>query len=111
MPDAPIEHWFAKTPDECTYSLTMYDDGGGSIQEVKLTREDYLTLKNHLGSIRGFHYADQLAQLKQSHEDIQQGAFDIDVAREVLAKYPALVLAPEFPPELQELLKLDKGAA
>ena len=67
-------------------------------------REEYIWLKAKLGAMRGFGYADQLEELRVFHEDLQQGAFAIDAAREAIEKYPALVSATEFPSELHKYL-------
>jgi len=106
MPKAEIEDWFEETPSPATYDLTMFESGGGSIQEISLAREEYISLKTYLGSVRGFDYEGQLERVKQDHSDHQQAAFLVDNAREALASYPALVLSPQFPAELQEFLRL-----
>ncbi len=111
MPDARAEDWFAETPDETSYSLTMFSDRGASIQEVDLTRDEFITLKSYLGSMRGFGYAAQLAQILEENSDRQQAAYFIDDGREYIEKYPALVFAPVYPPELQPYLNPEVSGA
>jgi hypothetical protein len=41
------------TPRESSYDLTMFSDDGAGIQEISLTREEFLELKCHLAEIRG----------------------------------------------------------
>ena len=45
--------WLEETPDETSYDLTMYDSGGGSIQNVQLSRDEYIDLKEYLSAHRG----------------------------------------------------------
>jgi hypothetical protein len=46
--------WVEKTPDECTYNLTMFETRGGEIQNIDVTRDEYIALKRHLATMRGF---------------------------------------------------------
>ena len=52
MPDTTPD-WFQETPDDTSYDLTMYDSGGGSIQNVELSRDEYVDLKEYLAAHRG----------------------------------------------------------
>ena len=36
-----------------SYDLTMFDTGGGSIQTIELTRDEYISLKEQLARSRG----------------------------------------------------------
>ena len=47
-----VPDWVKETPEECSYNLTMYDDIGGSVQQVDLTRSEYEALKQHLAVLR-----------------------------------------------------------
>ena len=49
-----IPEWVKDTPDECAYDLTMFDSLGSSIQRIDLTRDEFLTLKQHLATMRGY---------------------------------------------------------
>jgi hypothetical protein len=49
-----IPDWVTKTPAECEYSLTMYEPGGSSEQEVWLSRDEYEYLKQCLAARRGY---------------------------------------------------------
>ncbi len=55
--------WVDETPDECDYRLLMYDSGGGAVQEIVVTRAEYLALKQHLAEMRG------LAPAEDEEED------------------------------------------
>ena len=41
------------TPDEASYELTMFDSGGEGIQEISLTREEFLDVKCYVAEKRG----------------------------------------------------------
>ena len=47
----PIPDWL-ETPDDTSYCLTMFDSGGSSQQEIELTREEFVALKEHLAGRR-----------------------------------------------------------
>lgn len=49
-----IPEWALKTFPENSYDLTMFDAGGDSIEEVELTRAEYIALKRHLAAMRGY---------------------------------------------------------
>jgi hypothetical protein len=53
MPDETPD-WVNDTPDECCYDLTMFDSGGGSIEESHIDRAEYLALKAKLAEMRGY---------------------------------------------------------
>lgn len=42
-----------ETPTPTTYSLTMYDSDGGAAQDIDLSREEFIALKNHVAGMRG----------------------------------------------------------
>ncbi len=37
-----------------TFNLCVFERGGGSEQEIDLTREEHIALKAHLAAIRGY---------------------------------------------------------
>jgi len=47
-----IPRWLAETPGE-SYSLTMFGPGGESVQDIDLTRDEYIDLKQCLAEMRG----------------------------------------------------------
>jgi hypothetical protein len=51
-PKAPWRDNWLETPPEMEYSLTM-DDQGDVLQDINLTREEYVALKEHLATLRG----------------------------------------------------------
>jgi len=48
MPD-----WVDLTPEDILYDLAMYNDHGGG-QEIEITREEFIALKQHLAALRGY---------------------------------------------------------
>ena len=72
MPDT-TRNWFQETPDDASYDLTMYDSGGGSIQNVQLSREEYIDLKEYIAAHRGQREDAQPKQVEddpaEAHED------------------------------------------
>jgi len=49
-----IPEWVTETPAEMTYDLEVFDASGGSIEEVGMTRAEYIALKRTLAKMRGF---------------------------------------------------------
>ena len=47
-----LPKWLTETPDPTMYNLTMYDEGGSSIQELDLSRAEYIELKRQLWQMR-----------------------------------------------------------
>ena len=60
-PPAELPDWLEYTPLETVYCLHQEDPGGAVVQEIVLTRAEYLSLKLHLGKLRG-HPAENAAQ-------------------------------------------------
>ena len=48
-----MPEWVTDTPDERSYKVVMFDESGGEIQGVWLTRDEYIGLKEHLARTRG----------------------------------------------------------
>jgi hypothetical protein len=55
MPDSTIPDWVEEAPDEPVYHLAMidYTTTCTALQEVKVTRAEYIALKTHLALMRG----------------------------------------------------------
>jgi hypothetical protein len=50
-----VPEWVNGTPNDITYSLTMYRSDGSPAQDISdLTREEFCALKQHLAAMRGF---------------------------------------------------------
>lgn len=77
----PIPDWVTDTPDECVYDLAMFEGGGGSLQEISLSRDEFLALKMHLAAARGYTTGDpaeRVAELvKKINEAKDQGVSDL----------------------------------
>ena len=50
---AELPDWLEYTPPETVWALQQEDPGGQVVQEIVLTRAEYLSLKLHLGKLRG----------------------------------------------------------
>ncbi len=48
-----IPDWVEETPAETEYTLCVFDGDGGCSQEITVTRDEYLQLKQHLAEMRG----------------------------------------------------------
>lgn len=48
-----IPDWVTETPEEMTYFLEMENPSGNWLQEIPLSRAEYVTLKAHLARMRG----------------------------------------------------------
>jgi hypothetical protein len=49
----PIEEsWVTTTPPDHSYSLDMYANGDVSVQDIELTRAEFIALKEHLAQMR-----------------------------------------------------------
>lgn len=44
----PVPEWVLKTPDEHYYSLEVYCHHGGDLQNISLTRDEFVRLKQFL---------------------------------------------------------------
>lgn len=53
MPDSRIPDWVNETP-ESGYTLEMWNEDGGAIRSIDLTRAEYIALKRHLAVMRGY---------------------------------------------------------
>lgn len=56
-----IPAWVNDTPPDHSYSLTMFQNSDSSIQDIELTREEYIALKEHLAAMRGYVKPDETA--------------------------------------------------
>jgi hypothetical protein len=66
-----LQEWMP-TPRESSYDLTMFSDDGSGIQEISLTREEFLELKCHLAEIRGI--AREIAETEVQRPPRQNGS-------------------------------------
>ena len=94
---AEIPEWVNETPEECTYDLTMDDGDGSNIQDVELTRDEYLALKKHLAAMRGYTVPEFRTLIGNGPEgynasDEQQVASHLETARDWYLHCPELVV-------------------
>lgn len=55
MPNEELPDWVTETPNlDHSYQLQMMENNDCSIQEVDLTSEEYISLKQHLAQMRGY---------------------------------------------------------
>lgn len=53
--DTPeVPEWVTTTPPDHSYTLTMFENNDISIEEIMLTREEYVELKSRLAALRGY---------------------------------------------------------
>jgi hypothetical protein len=53
-PAAEPPEWATKTPGDIEYQLVMMDSGGDEAEQIAVTRDEYITLKQHLALLRGY---------------------------------------------------------
>ena len=55
MKQAELPEWATKTPEErlLGYELSVWDREYGGVQEIDISREEFLELKEHLARLRG----------------------------------------------------------
>ena len=63
---AELPDWLRGTHYESGYELAM-DDGDQNVEEVSLDRQEYISLKIHLGELRGFSLMDEQAERLDGH--------------------------------------------
>jgi hypothetical protein len=51
----PVPDWVNATPDDNEYTLLMWDSGGDSVQQVEITRGEFITVKRWLAALRGYY--------------------------------------------------------
>ena len=52
-PPAAVPDWVTETPAEAVYSLEMWDSDSTAVEDIYLTRAEYIALKQHLATMRG----------------------------------------------------------
>lgn len=52
--DIEREDWIQETPRECEYNLIMFSQDGAGIQEIYMTRDEFIALKARLAELRGY---------------------------------------------------------
>jgi hypothetical protein len=85
MPNIP--EWASSTPYDAGYQLAM-DNGETDIQVVKMNREEYEALKEHLAAMRGYRHESELAACSAA------GLSDetVKAARELYENFPTMVV-------------------
>jgi hypothetical protein len=53
VPDA-VPEWVNKTWPDHFYAMTIFESSDGSVEEIKCTRAEYISLKHHLAVLRGY---------------------------------------------------------
>src|ERR1017187_1046518 len=52
-PPPAVPEWVNETPAEAVYSLEMWDSDSTAVEDIYLTRAEYIALKQHLATMRG----------------------------------------------------------
>lgn len=102
---AAIPEWATTTPPDHQYLLEMFESSDQSVEEVDLTRDEYIALKAHLAALRGYGVSANVAealwafdQCQKLHEmyggsnDAQQVIMHLQTARHFYQHLPALVV-------------------
>jgi hypothetical protein len=117
VPQQEIPYWVTSTHPDHEYWLTVMESASHGVEEIKLTRDEYITLKAHLAAMRGYRVptaaeAIALVNLTESldlyhNADHQQVARHIEIARQIYQGHPELIMtvSNEFDAELAELAK------
>jgi hypothetical protein len=107
MPELP--DWATKTPADHLYSLSMFENSDASIEEVHVSRDEYIALKAHLAALRGYGNGDDPQGLIEAisgkpitnqeklffSRDRQQIADQILIARGIYRLCPTAVVYDE----------------
>src|SRR5436309_1964422 len=95
--DSKTPDWVKDTPPDAQYDLGMYVERGEG-QEIILTREEYIALKQHLAALRGHTVGElnkrveELTRENAASLDPQQTAMALQTAREYYRRCPDLVV-------------------
>ncbi|MCU1330624.1 MAG: hypothetical protein JWN34_5994 [Bryobacterales bacterium] len=116
-----IPDWVADTPEDITYNLTMFDALGGPEQNIDLTPDEFIALKEHLAAMRGYGAPqsafEAVVMLKASEglnrldtyelADEQSAAVLLETTRDFYRCVPSLVVCPSetLDAELAEMAK------
>jgi hypothetical protein len=60
MPETP--DWVTDTPPDHSYSIDMYENSDATIQNIEITRTEFLALKEHLARMRGYEVQKPVAE-------------------------------------------------
>lgn len=114
-----IPDWVTSTHPEHTYQLVVFESNDSGVEEVGMTRDEYIALKHHLAAMRGYTLTDArsaVAAIENSDipeaQDYRQGgehqiAMHLQTARRLYRYFPEMVVwtSPEFDAELSNLTK------
>jgi hypothetical protein len=93
---AEIPYWVTETPEECSYDLSMFEGRGGSIEEISISRDEYIGLKAHLAAMRGYHSGDgDLRDFLLSGANVIADS-PLEAARQLQTARRAYKLCPEW---------------
>lgn len=111
MAKQEIPDWVNETHPDHDYGLVIMESGDHSVEEVELTRDEYITLKAHLAAMRGYKAITPIDAIKIVGDYCDAGSQDsarrLQAAREIYQGHPELVMTVygEFDTELAELAK------
>ncbi len=99
-----LPYWVTSTHPEHSYQLVLFENNDSGVEEIDLTRAEYMALKQHLAGMRGYrlgHLTDRrtcIAELNKSlpeayrQRDEQQNARHLEIAREIYRHCTDLVV-------------------
>ena len=101
MPKTGIPDWVKETPADHLYTLTMFENSDAGIEEIQMSRAEYIALKAHLAALRGYtvgNIRDRAINLDNDlppgyrNGDLQQNARHLENARAIYRACPELVV-------------------
>lgn len=97
-----LPDWVNHTPNDHSYSLLMIENDEAGIQTVDLSRAEFIALKSHVASMRGYMpegFADRFRAIaargdyKNDYEDQHELAINIENAREIYRTWPEVIVS------------------
>jgi hypothetical protein len=67
-----IPFWVTSTHPEHAYNLIVFESGDSGIEEIDLSREEYIDLKRHLAAARGYTSGDAAERATEIVKEIER---------------------------------------
>ena len=92
-PPAAAPDWVNETPAEAVYSLEMWDSDSTAVEDIYLTRAEYVALKQHLAAMRGIAPAGPGAPDVLRQAELQSVFDDLEIINLKILGYRRRILA------------------
>jgi hypothetical protein len=124
MPEE-IPYWVTSTHPDHAYKLVLFENSDGGVEEVEMTRDEYIELKRHIAATRGYTSGDAAQRVDElvkemgvrrgsglPSPDPQNVAAYLIIAREFYRLCPEATVAPgaEFEETLEQIATGSKEA-